>query len=153
MSKTIRMMLLLAGSITILLLAGFTSASVPGGDEFPLPPRPEPETPEIEIVAAPDGQQIQLHLENEVEDIPSGLWTVVEWQDPNTGDWYETDGWHGTLNTSTTQEWWVGSSMFGDGPFRWQLYAGEDGALLATSESFTLPLTNDLMVIVNVTLD
>ena len=148
------MMMLLAGSITILLLAGFTNGDIPdGGDGFPLPPRPEPDTPEIEIVPASDGQKIQLHLGNEVEDIPSGLWTIVEWQDPNTGDWYETDGWRGTLNTSTTQEWWVGSDMFGDGPFRWQLYASDGGALLATSESFTLPLTNDLMVIVNVTLD
>ena len=150
MSKTIRMMMLLAGSITILLLAGFA----PSGEGFPLPPRPEPE-PEnpIEIVDGFDGQQIQLHLENEVEDIPSGLWTVVEWQDPNTGDWYETDGWHGTLNTPTTQEWWVGSDMFGDGLFRWQLYDSEGGELLMTSAMFNLPEHKDLKVIVNVLLD
>ena len=152
MSKTIQIMLLLAGSITILLLAGFTNADILDGDAFKLPPRPEPESP-VEIIPALNGEKIQLHLGNDVEDIPADLWTVIEWQDPNTGDWYETDGWHGTLNTSTTQEWWVGSDMFGDGPFRWRLYADEGGALLATSELFTLPLTNDLMVIVNVTLD
>lgn len=151
--------MLLIGSIMILLLAGFTSSSQVT-DDYPLPPRPTsiptsvPTTsPPIEVIPASNGQKIQLHLSNNVEDIPSDLWTIVEWQDPNSGDWYATDGWRGSLNTTTTQEWWVGSDMFGDGPFRWQLYASENGELLATSESFTLPLSHELMVIVNVTLE
>ncbi len=63
------------------------------------------------------------------------------------------EGWRGTLDTPTTQTWWVGSDLFGDGPFRWQLYTGEEGALLATSESFDLPTHAGLMVVVDMTLE
>ncbi len=132
--------LIAAGLCMALLLAGFTAAS--------LPPRPEP----VEVVPAPNGERIQLHLENEVDDIPTDLWTVIEWQDTTSGDWYVVEGWQGSLDTSTTQSWWVGEDMFGDGPFRWRLYENINGRLLATSESFDLPAHAGLMVVVNVTL-
>jgi len=152
MSKIIQVAALLVGLSMVLLLAGFTSGDVPGDN---LPPRPTavPTAPPVEIVSAPNGEQIQLHLENDVDEIPANLWTGVEWQDPNTGDWYAVDGWHGTLNTPTTQTWWVGSGQYGDGPFRWQLYASEGGELLETSDSFNLPERAGLMVVVNVTLE
>jgi len=148
MSKIIRVATLLVGLSAILLLAGFTNSDEPGDN---LPPRPTPVP--VEIIYAPNGEQIRLHLENDVDEIPGELWTAVEWQDPNTGDWYMVDGWRGTLNTPTTQTWWVGSDQFGDGPFRWQLYASEDGDLLATSASFNLPERAGLVVVVNVTLE
>ena len=154
MSKMIKVIGLVVGLSTILLLAGFTTSDKsPNAD---LPPRPTPAptaVSPIEIVSAPSGEQIRLNLENEVDEIPSNLWTTVEWQDPNTGDWHMVDGWRGSLDTLTTQTWWVGSDLFGDGPFRWQLYAGEDGELLATSESFDLPTRVGLMVVVNVMLE
>ena len=154
MSKMIKVIGLVVGLSTILLLAGFTTMGNPPAND--LPPRPTPvptAVPPVEIVSAHSGEQIRLHLENDVDEIPGELWTAVEWQDPNTGDWHVVEGWRGTLDTPTTQTWWVGSDQFGDGPFRWQLYANEDGELLATSESFDLPTRAGLMVVVNVTLE
>jgi len=149
MSKILRVMILFAGLSMVLVLAGFTNSD---DDGYPLPPRPTA-VPPVQTVSSLGGEKIQLHLENDVDDIPSDLWTMIEWQDPNHGDWYAVDGWRGMLDTPTTQEWWVGSDMFGEGPFRWQLYESKGGELLATSESFMLPTSEDLMVIVNVTLE
>jgi len=152
MRKQIQVLTVLAGLSVVLLLAGFTDGDSTGD----LPPRPTPvptAVSPITVISAPNGEQIQLHLENEVNEIPADLWTAVEWQDTNTSDWHVVEGWRGTLDTPTTQTWWVGSDLFGNGPFRWQLYAGEDGALLATSESFDLPTHAGLMVVVNMTLE
>jgi hypothetical protein len=35
--------------------------------------------------------------------------------------------------------WWVAQRDFGTGPFRWVIYEGQGGRLLATSEPFYLP--------------
>ena len=35
--------------------------------------------------------------------------------------------------------WWLAPDLFGKGPFRWLVYQGEGGKLLATSDSFYLP--------------
>ena len=35
--------------------------------------------------------------------------------------------------------WWVAEADFGKGPFRWAVYQGRGGKLLAQSESFYLP--------------
>jgi hypothetical protein len=142
LKKAHMLFVLVIGLGAVLLLAGFTN----GG----LPPRP---TPAPTAVPRPTGERIQLQLENEVDEIPPSLWTVVEWQDPTTGDWHIVEGWRGTLDTPTTQTWWVGSELFGAGPFRWQLYAYEDGGLLATSNSFYLPERAGRMVVVNVMLE
>jgi len=148
LSKLTRILALLAGLSAVLLSAGFINSD--------LPPRPTPvptAVPPVVTIPAANGEKIQLHIENEVDEIPADLWTAVEWQDPNTGNWYVVDGWRGTLDTPTTQTWWVGSELFGDGPFRWQLYASEGGNLLATSVSFDLPARTGLMVVVNVALE
>ncbi len=73
MRKQIQVITVLAGLSMVLLLAGFTT-----GD---LPPRPTPvptAVSPITVVPAPNGEQIQLHLENEMNEIPADLWTVVE---------------------------------------------------------------------------
>jgi len=157
MSKSIPILLLIMGLSTVLLLAGFTSEDVPSGD---LPPRatlvptstPTTISP-ITTLPTTEGEQIQLRLGNDVDEIPTELWTTVEWQDTNTSDWHMVDGWQGNLDTPTTQTWWVDDGMFGDGPFRWHLYESEGANLLATSESFNLPTNVGLMVIVSVTLE
>jgi len=105
------------------------------------------------ISSSLDGQKIQLHIENNVEDIPSGLWMVVEWQDTNTGEWYAVEGWQGTLDMPTTQTWWVGSDMLGDGLFRWRAYESENGQLLGTSQPFNLPVSIELMIVVSMSLE
>ncbi len=73
---------------------------------------------------------------------PAGLWTIVPWQDA-LGGWHDVQGWQGTLD-GYQKLWWVAEDDFGTGPFRWALYQGKGGALLAVSESFYLPgLTNE----------
>ncbi len=57
-------------------------------------------------------------------------------------------GWQGGLNDIVIGEdrefvgkqvWWVAEEDLGRGPFRWLVYKGEEGKLLATSEPFYLP--------------
>jgi len=75
------------------------------------------------------------------------LWTVVEWQGPE-GEWRVVEGWQGTLNDIVVDDdgnvvgektWWVYGSNLGQGPFRWLVYEGQGGRLVASSASFDLP--------------
>jgi len=77
----------------------------------------------------------------------------VEWQDPFTEKWTAVDGWQGNVDHNFTTTWWVAAADLGDGPFRWQLYATEDGNLLTTSETFNLPAKAKQMVVVTVDLE
>lgn len=88
------------------------------------------------------------------------LWTVVQWQHPQ-GTWHDVEGWQGTLDEVKSSEngavtgyktWWVGGEHMGKGPFRWLVYQGKDGRLLATSESFDLPSINGALLVVEVVL-
>jgi hypothetical protein len=108
-----------------------------------LPPRPDPtETAVPPKSDSIKGAQIKLMVAQPI----GNEWTVVEWQNPMSGEWTAVEGWQGTLELDGTQVWWVGREHFGDGPFRWLVYASEDGQLLETSESFTMP-TRDLEVV------
>jgi hypothetical protein len=49
------------------------------------------------------------------------------------------DGWQGTLDEGDQKMWWLAPDLFGKGPFRWLVYQGERGNLLATSDPFYLP--------------
>lgn len=147
MLKRIPVLTFILGVTFVLVLSGFAN-----GD---LPPRPTPMPTPVStetVVSLPAGSQIQLHIENEIDEIPPQLWTVVEWQDTTTGDWHVVEGWRGTLDAPTSQTWWVGVEQFGTGPFRWQVYANESGTLLATSAPFNLPTHAGVLVVVNVTL-
>jgi hypothetical protein len=92
MFKIIRLMIMVMALSSVLVLAGFTNSD--------LPPRPTPAptpVPTVAEVPAPNGEKIQLQIDNAVEEIPVNLWTIVEWQDTNTGVWHEVDGWRGGL--------------------------------------------------------
>ena len=70
------------------------------------------------------------------------LWTVVEWQDAG-GAWHAVEGWQGSIgkvdgNTGWTT-WRLEKNLFGQGPFRWVVYAHQDGPVLAHSQPFDLP--------------
>jgi hypothetical protein len=94
---------------------------------FALPPRPDPASKSVR------GGAIELH----VEPFEPGMWAVVQWQD-GLGDWHDVDGWRGELEEERVT-WWVSPDHFGAGPFRWVVYRGVDGEILATSEPFDLP--------------
>lgn len=70
--------------------------------------------------------------------VPARVWTIVQWQD-NAGDWRDVEGWQGTLDQGNKKTWWVAAKDFGQGPFRWTIYDGAGGPMLAASAPFYLP--------------
>lgn len=129
--------LVIAGILLILL--AWSSLPSQAGDE--LPPRATP-TPVSAASAArsdddKDDKPIGAYLGLNMPGAPDGVWTVVQWQDSTDG-WHDVEGWRGTLDRGQ-KIWWVAQRDFGTGPFRWVIYEGEGGRLLATSESFYLP--------------
>lgn len=135
--------ILLVGAIVF----GFNlKEAIAGG----LPPRPEP-PPSSPNPATLEGGAIILELSGAATG-PAGVWTVVEWQDPYTEEWHTVDGWQGTVETDGSQKWWVGTSDFATGPFRWVIYDSENGPLLGVSETFVLPEENGQNVVVVVDL-
>jgi hypothetical protein len=84
-----------------------------------------------------DDKPISAYLGLQMQAAPDGVWTVVQWQD-SAGGWHDIEGWRGTLDGGQ-KIWWVAQRDFGTGPFRWVIYEGQGGRLLATSESFYLP--------------
>jgi hypothetical protein len=146
--------------------------------ESDLPPRPElptetpTPTPTEEPAATgtdglglPEGAAIVLHAVFDpawpwYQMHGRDLWTVVEWQHPG-GEWYPVKQWQGTLDTITVGEddviagrktWWVYETHLGKGPFRWSVYAHQNGALVARSDTFDLPEKIDQKVIVDLPL-
>ncbi len=118
--------------------------STPTPTSVPVPPAPASAS-----AASPGGGRIELQVKfpttwSRVGIHWQNLWTVVQWQD-DRGIWHDVEGWQGTLNEVQDavgkKEWWVAEADLGKGPFRWVVYRGQDGALLATSESFYLPDT------------
>ncbi|MCP4361728.1 MAG: hypothetical protein GY796_27260 [Chloroflexi bacterium] len=125
-----------------------------------LPPRPEPTATAVSTpTAVPTTQPIQSVPAKgaQIQLVANGAlgneWTVVEWQDPFTEQWTAVDGWQGNVDHNFTTTWWVAAADLGDGPFRWQVYANENGNLLTTSETFNLPEKAKQMVVVTVDLE
>lgn len=125
------------------------------------PPRPVPQpTPGPVQPPASDqpltGAFIELRLRAKLE-WDSGywqrLWTVVQRQD-DAGDWRAVEEWQGTFEEvqdgEGTKVWWVAEEDFGYGPFRWMVYDGPGGELLAQSELFYLPSAIGETVVVEV---
>jgi hypothetical protein len=64
--------------------------------------------------------------------------TALNWRSPD-GGWHDVESWSGALDDGTQKMWWLAPDLFGKGPFRWLVYQGERGKLLATSDPFYLP--------------
>jgi hypothetical protein len=98
-------------------------------------PRPGGGQIELRVQFAPTWWQRQtVHWQE--------LWTVIQWQD-YLKNWHVVEGWQGGLDEIVKGEgwktWWVIQSDLGKGPFRWLVYEGPGGKLLAKSEPFNLP--------------
>jgi hypothetical protein len=122
---------------TLLVLLAWSPLPSQAGDE--LPPRA---TPILGTSGAfsdddKDDKPIGAYLGLQTQGAADGVWTVVQWQD-SAGGWHDVEGWRGTLERGQ-KIWWVAQRDFGTGPFRWVIYEGQGGKLLATSESFYLP--------------
>jgi len=150
-ASNIRLKFLVSGLCALLLVASAmlpTQATVSA-----LPPRPTPPpTPIVEPAASAPGALIKLNVQPAAQ---PALWTVVQWQD-RLGGWHDVEGWRGTLDEVSNgvgkKVWWVARANFDTGPFRWVIYQGPGGKLLATSGSFQLPRYENTMVVVEVSL-
>lgn len=141
--------------LTQTALADLPPRPTPRPTPAPFPPPPPPST----------GGWIELRVQFPQTwpwaDIQwQDLWTVVQYQRGLGGDWYDVEGgWQGELNDIVIGEdrefvgkqvWWVAEEDLGRGPFRWLVYNGEGGELLATSEPFYLPDSSGRAVTVEV---
>jgi hypothetical protein len=131
---------LIALTLGFILILSLLPALAPAGSEaspLALPPRPE------DVKGGDDeddgnDQPIGAHIVLHVPSAPDGVWTIVQWQD-TAGGWHNVESWSGALDDGTQKMWWLAPDLFGKGPFRWLVYQGERGKLLATSDSFYLP--------------
>jgi len=117
----------------------------------PRPPRPTHVTPTAtaqSVTTSPvmDGGYIQLQLSGQF----TGLQAIVQWEDGN-GNWHNVSGWQNTLSQSIIK-WWVAPADFGKGPFRWALYQDTPANIVATSASFYLPASDQLVTDVYISL-
>lgn len=142
--KQLRIVLLSIG-LAGLLMVGLVTIRAPKTAQA-LPPRPTP----IPTVAQPaiTGGFIELTIDGEIDEV----WTAVQWQDPNTGDWHPVDGWQGTPNSDNEVRWYVGQEDLDSGPFRWLVYDAPDGNVLAIGEAFQLPKHAGQMVVIEITI-
>lgn len=91
------------------------------------------------ISAANDSATITLFAPK----APTGAIAVVQYQNPS-GQWFDVTGWQATLNKMTGadvpyQQWTVDKAQFGQGPFRWMVYAADGKTPWAISDIFSLP--------------
>lgn len=98
-----------------------------------LPPRPTPRS-----TATPQAPPPGAYIELQVLSPPAGIWTQVQWQD-SWGGWHDVEGWRGTLDTVDQKVWWVAPRDFGTGPYRWAIFASQNGPSLGGSDPFDLP--------------
>lgn len=124
-------------------------------DNSSLPPRPTPSplvtpatatlipstplpSPTPSPTPSPVPQSVSIsHILLSVEGAEMRLWTEVQWQGTD-GQWHLVEGWRGWLD-SGRKRWAVLPRNFGEGPFRWVVYARQGSAALAVSQSFNLP--------------
>jgi hypothetical protein len=162
-------LIVIAGLVCAALAAAILPQFV-GAAPVELPPRPVPQPPpngEKPSEPPPSGQpsspqdksnpakgaQVTLEVQFD-EDWPEKgiqwqeLWTVVQWQD-QWGTWHDVDGWQGTLDKVYLKDgkvmgvkmWWLYESLLGAGPFRWAVFAGRTGKVMAKTDPFYLPKT------------
>jgi hypothetical protein len=113
--------------------------------ETPTPTRPPDEGDDK------DDKPAGAHIVLQVQSAPMDAWTVVQWQD-SVGSWHDIEGWQGTLDEGGQKVWWLAADLFGRGPFRWLVYQGQGGKLLAQSEPFYLPTSAGEKVKIEVSL-
>ncbi len=86
--------------------------------------------------------------------VPANSWLAVQWLD-GLGNWQIVSGWQGNANFlfskgdlndwtpggigTLYQQWSVLPGIYGTGPYRWAVYDGPNGTLLAVSPNFNLP--------------
>lgn len=113
-----------------------TPTDIPPTDTVePTPPSPEKAT------SQPAGAFIALQVTCAAP-LSRVYWTAIQWQD-RLGTWHTVEGWQGTFDEFEAgkglKRWWLPASLFGQGPFRWVIYAERGGDVLTHSAPFYLP--------------
>jgi hypothetical protein len=108
------------------------SAKAPA--DLPPRPTPKPTASQGEHSDQLTGAYIELYM----HPLRADLWTGVQWQG-SQGDWYDVEGWQGTLNVPDCVRWYVAPMHFGAGPFRWVVSTSKGGEVLALGDPFDLP--------------
>jgi hypothetical protein len=132
-------LIVLCASFTLgsLLVTPEPAGALPSYTTFtPAPNRPQPRA---------DGT-----IELTALSAPGTAWTVVQWQGVDR-NWYDVEGWQGTLDHDGNIEWGVAPADFGHGPFRWVVYGTRGGPVWGMSTTFTLSTANNKTVAVTVT--
>lgn len=161
---------LITGIVCVLLaVALLPPVTQAAPSAFPPRPTPQPAPPSpgpTLLSRPPAGGFIELRFQTTPERIWSSgrweeLWTIVQWQDV-LGNWHDVEGWQGAFDEFNHNEdknvcagkktWWVTEADFDKGPFRWVVYQGRGGGLLARSELFYLPHSTGEIVRVEVSL-
>lgn len=127
---------LLAGTLFLGVMLAWSSPSAAAG----LPPRPTPGPTAVGVPASSGTPGAAIELQATQAD--RSWWTAVQWQDAEQ-NWNTVAGWQGGFDRVTeglgTKTWWVAAPDLGKGPFRWVIYDGQGGTLLAASAGFNLP--------------
>ena len=135
--------------VILALLAIGLPALLQAAPSADLPPRATP-TPVRSGGHRPSKIPLAGFIELHVQPARTGLWAVVQLQDA-AGDWHDVEGWQGALDGGY-QQWGIFQAEFGKGPFRWAIYQGAGGKLLAASAPFNLPAGDGEIVTVSVVL-
>ncbi len=135
------------GLLGLWTLTLFSTSTASAGS---LPPRPTPGPTPVVVGGQPgQGAAIELH----VSAAQPGWWTVVQWQDAQK-NWNTVTGWQGIFDAITSgvgsKLWWVATTDFGKGPFRWTIYDSKGGKMLAASETFSLPAQSRTKTVVTI---
>ncbi|MFK7800808.1 MAG: hypothetical protein AB8G95_04180 [Anaerolineae bacterium] len=148
LGKIIGRGLILGLAVYLITIFGFEQSASPVSADLVLPPRPEPVVVSpVSVQPSITGAMIKLDVD---EALTGDEWTIVQWQDPYTKEWHNTDGWQGELEADGTQMWWVGRELFGKSDFRWQVFASKDGSLMYTSPEFDMPANKQQLVTVTI---
>lgn len=122
----------------IVAIASFASSAYAA-----LPPRPT-KTP-IAEEEKPTPEALAGTLVLNIEPVQDGLWSIVQWQGA-AGNWHDIEGWRGAVRQGETI-WWVEQGHWGKTPYRWVVLQEDDGSVLATSETFSLPGSGEKLVV------
>jgi len=100
------------------------------------------------------GDCANAQITADIDGEPLDSWIAVEWQNAQ-GVWRPVRNWEGRadwfeLSGRLHKSWSVLPLIYGQGPFRWAVYSGPNGAVLGVSPSFYLPSVdrqNEIMVL------
>jgi len=136
-------------SVCILLALALLPLVALAAELPPLPPPPPLPAQARPITGATLELQVQFSQVWPWATVPwQDLWTVVQRQKSIGGGWGDVAGWQGGLDgvavgtdgeITGQKAWWVAKEDLGRGTYRWLVYEGEGGDLLATSNPFYPP--------------